>query len=99
MCVRTLMGSEAVEPVVPSGPKPSSKLTRAKEKYMKLHEEMLAKEEHLREQQRARDATRNALLLPDLADNILASSTTQYSLLLKKLTKYYGIIRRTKAFK
>jgi len=95
MCVRTLMGSEVGEPVVPSTPKPNSKLSRAKEKYMKLHEEMLEKEEHLRQQERER----SALLLPDLADNVLASSTSQYSLLLKKLAKYYGIVRRTKAFK
>ncbi|EZA56739.1 hypothetical protein DMN91_000016 [Ooceraea biroi] len=93
MCVRTLMGSEAGEPVVPPGPKLNSKLSRAKEKYTKLHEEMLEKEEHLRRQERS------TLLLPDLADNVLASSTTRYSLLLKKLTKFYGIVRRTKAFK
>lgn len=95
MCVRTLMGNEAGEPVISSGARPNDKFTRAKEKYMKLHEEMLAKEKHLRRQMRAR----STLLLPDLADNVLASSTTQYSLLLKKLAKYYGAVRRTKAFK
>lgn len=92
MCVRTLVGSETT---LFDSKKKNGKSSRAKEKYTKLHEEMLEKEELLRQRERER----NALYLPDLADNVLASSTVHYSLLLKKLTKYYEIVDHSRAFK
>ncbi|XP_020292106.1 transmembrane protein 205 [Pseudomyrmex gracilis] len=98
MCVRTLVGNEMTsEPVVrsPSESKHSNRLSRAKEKYMKLHDEMLEREELTRRQQRAE----KSFYLPDLADDVLAASTVHYSLLLMKLAKYYQIVRRSKAFK
>lgn len=98
MCVRTLVGNEMTsEPVVraPSESKHSNRLSRAKEKYMKLHDEMLEKEKLARRQQRAE----KSFYLPDLADDVLAASTVHYSLLLMKLAKYYQIVRRSKAFK
>lgn len=96
MCVRTLVGSETGETSTLFDPKQrSGKLSRAKEKYMRVHDEMLEKEELLRR----REQERNALYLPDLADDILAASTVYYSLLLKKLTEYYEVVRRSKAVK
>ncbi|CAL1679764.1 unnamed protein product [Lasius platythorax] len=98
MCVRTLAGSETSETTATALPdsKPrSGKLSRAKEKYMRVHQEMLEKEEHLRQREREK----SSIYLPDLADNLLAASTAHYSLLLKKLAEYYEVVRRTKAFK
>lgn len=97
MCVRTLAGNEMGETtstaLTASSPR-GGKLS-TKEKYIRRHDEMLQKEELLRRQERER----NALNLPDLADNVLAASTVYYSLLLKNLAEYYEVIRRTKAFK
>ncbi|GAB1869197.1 Transmembrane protein 205 [Camponotus japonicus] len=92
MCVRTLVGNETM---LFDSKKKSSKLSRAKEKYTKLHEKMLEKEELLRQ----REQERNAFYLPDLADNVLTASTVYYRLLLKKLIKYYEIVGHSKAFK
>lgn len=90
MCVRTLMGNEPT-----SGSKQCGKTSRVKEKYMRLYEEMLEKEELQRQQARAE----NVLYLPDLADDVLVVSTNHYSLILKKLSTYYEVVRRSKAFK
>lgn len=97
MCVRTLAGNEMGETTtaLPDSKQRSNKLSRTKEKYIRLHEEMLQKEELLRRQEQER----NALYLPDLADNVLAASTAYYSLLLKNLAEYYEVVRRTKMFK
>ncbi|XP_011639738.1 transmembrane protein 205 [Pogonomyrmex barbatus] len=96
MCVRTLMEtSELIAPSVGTDLKQDEKLSRAKEKYMKLHDEMLKKEELQRQQEQAEDA----LYLPDLADGVLVASTAHYNLLLKKLSMYYNVARRSKAFK
>lgn len=92
MCVRTLVGNETM---LFDSKKKSGKLSRAKEKYTKLHEKMLEKEELLRQ----REQERNAFYLPDLADNVLTASTIYYRLLLKKLIKYYEIVGHSKAFK
>lgn len=84
MCVRTLMGNETSEPSAPADSK------------RRLHEETLGQEEEeedlLRQQERAQN-------LPDLADHVLAISTVCYSLLLKKLVKYYEVVCRSKVFK
>lgn len=79
MCVRTL--AETSEPIVSADSK------------QRLHEEILEKEDLLREGQK------RAQNLPDLADYLLALSTSYYSLLLKKLVKYYEAACRSKAFK
>jgi len=95
MCVRTLVGNEN-EPIAPiTGSRQCEKMSRTKEKYMRLYEEMLEKEEL----QRQREQVENALYLPDLADDVLIASTNHYSLMLKKLSTYYEIVRRSKAFK
>lgn len=92
MCVRTLVGNETIEPITSSK---KSKTSRTKEKYIRLYEEMLAKEEL----QRQREQEENTLFLPDLADDVLVASTNHYSLILKKLSSYYEVVRRSKAFK
>ncbi|KYN43296.1 hypothetical protein ALC56_02244 [Trachymyrmex septentrionalis] len=95
MCVRTLIGNETSEPIAPIiDSKQCSKL-RAKEKYIKLYEEMLEKEKL----QRQREQAENALFLPDLADDVLVASTNHYSQILKKLSTYYEVMRRSKMFK
>ncbi|XP_012525345.1 transmembrane protein 205 [Monomorium pharaonis] len=101
MCVRTLLGNETSEslliaPSVIADSKRCDKLSRTKEKYMRLYEEMLEKEEQQRQEQEREE---NALFLPDLADDVLAASTNHYGLLLKKLSTYYEIVRRSKVFK
>lgn len=97
MCVRTLVGNEMSEPIAPTADSKryDSKMSRTKEKYMRLYEEMLKEDELKRRRERAEDA----IYLPDLADDVLATSTNHYSLMLKKLSKYYEVVRRTKAFK
>ncbi|XP_011874210.1 PREDICTED: transmembrane protein 205 [Vollenhovia emeryi] len=97
MCVRTL-GNETSEPLAPStvSSKQCGKTSRAREKYMKLYEEMLEKEQH---QRRRAQADEDALYLPDLADDVLMASTNHYSLLLKKVSACYEVARRSKAFK
>lgn len=54
------------------------------------HEETSEKKDLPRQQERAQN-------LPDLADYALAISTVYYSLLLKKLAKYYEVLCRSKA--
>lgn len=103
MCVRSLMGNEVVaEPVAPtidmkrpSDRKTGNRMTRVKEKYIKLHEKMLNSErdELVRRQQE------QMCYVPDLADGILAVSTAYYSLLLEKLAEYCEIARHSKVFK
>lgn len=95
MCVRTL-GNETTtsEPIGDSGQDVKrSKASRVKDKYMRLYEEMLEKEELQRRQ------AENVLYLPDLADDVLVVSSNHYSLMLKKLSTYYKIVRHSKAFK
>ncbi|KAL0134565.1 hypothetical protein PUN28_001394 [Cardiocondyla obscurior] len=96
MCVRTLVGNETGEPIAPvADTKQYGKASRIKEKYMKLYEEMLEKDELQRRRVQAEDA----LFLPDLADDVLVASTNHYSVILKKLSAYYEVVRRTKMFK
>ncbi|XP_043265781.1 transmembrane protein 205 [Colletes gigas] len=92
MCVRTLVGIESSEPVVAH--QQNNKLQKAKEKYMKLHDDLIAKELEIVEQQKTQ-----AVVIPELADDILRSSTVNYSSLLKVLARYYETIRQTKFFK
>ncbi|KAG7200536.1 hypothetical protein KM043_001098 [Ampulex compressa] len=85
MCVRTLVGGEAVQQ------QEDGKLRRAKEKYIRLHDEMVSKEQEQREAE--------ALYIPDLADGILTSGTLDYNAFLKALSRYYEAVRGTKIFK
>lgn len=87
------MGNETIAPIADS--KQCAKTSRAKEKYMRIYEEMLEKDELERRQAQEE----SALYLPDLADNVLVVSTNHYSLLLKKLSTYYEVVRRSKASK
>lgn len=101
MCVRSSVGNESVEVILPSSSNAkktqSDRLTRIKEKYIKVHDDMLdrEKQELLRQQQQERASYH----VSDLADHVLAVSTIHYSLLLQKMAKYYKIVSRTKAFK
>lgn len=98
MCVRSSMGNEIVEPIVLSCSAKrtqSDRLTRVKEKYIRLHDEMLDREKQERQQQQQQ----SMFHVSDLVDHLFATSTIQYSLLLQKLAEYYEIIRHTKAFK
>ena len=92
MCVRTLVGTETCEPVVVHNQ--SNRLQKAKEKYMKLHDDLVAKELEMIEQQKTQ-----AVFIPELADDILRASTINYSSLLKALAKYYETVQQTKFFK
>ncbi|KYN19663.1 PREDICTED: transmembrane protein 205 [Trachymyrmex cornetzi] len=95
MCVRTLIGNETNEPIAPVTDSKQCSKSRVKEKYVKLYEEMIEKEKL----QRQREQAENALFLPDLADDVLVTSTNHYSQILKKLSTYYEVTRRSKVFK
>ncbi|XP_012058176.1 PREDICTED: transmembrane protein 205 [Atta cephalotes] len=95
MCVRTLIGNETSEPIAPITDSKQCSKSRVKEKYIKLYEEMIEKEKL----QRQREQAENALFLPDLADDVLVASTNHYSQILKKLSTYYEVMRRSKVFK
>jgi len=95
MCVRTLIGNETSEPIAPITDSKQCSKSRVKEKYIKLYEEMIEKEKL----QRQREQAENALFLPDLADDVLDASTNHYSQILKKLSTYYEVMRRSKVFK
>ena len=92
MCVRTLVGTETCEPVVVHNQ--SNKLQKAKEKYMKLHDDLVAKELEMIEQQKTQ-----AVFIPELADDILRASTINCTSLLKAVAKYYEAVQQTKFFK
>ncbi|XP_053976335.1 transmembrane protein 205 [Hylaeus volcanicus] len=90
MCVRTVVGIESSEPVVVHQ---QNKLQKAKEKYMKLHDELVARELEIVEEQKTQ------VYMPEIADDILKTSTVNYSSLLKVLTNYCETIQQTKFFK
>ncbi|XP_014472309.1 PREDICTED: transmembrane protein 205 [Dinoponera quadriceps] len=91
MCVRSLVDIETVAPSA----KQNDRLIRVKEKYVRLHDEMLEREkQELLRQQQQEQATFHVS-----ADHVSPISTIHYSLLLHKLAEYYEIARRTKAFK
>ncbi|XP_076301234.1 transmembrane protein 205 isoform X1 [Lasioglossum baleicum] len=94
MCLRTSLGTEPTEPVVAHPHHQNNKLQKAKEKYMKLHDELVARELSIIEEQKAQ-----AVFIPELADDILRASTIEYSSLLKKLSRYYEALQQTKFFK
>ncbi|XP_015432435.1 PREDICTED: transmembrane protein 205 [Dufourea novaeangliae] len=91
MCVRTLVGIEAMEPVVEHHQQ-NNKVQKAKEKYMKLHDERVTKKLDVIEEQKT-------VFIPELADDILRASTINYSSLLKVFTKFYESLQQTELFK
>ncbi|XP_034193518.1 transmembrane protein 205 [Osmia lignaria lignaria] len=93
MCVRTVVGTESSKPVAVYNNQ-QNKFQKAKEKYMKLHDEMVAKELEIIEERKSQ-----TVFIPELADDILRASTINYSSLLKVLSKYYEAIQQTKIFK
>lgn len=92
MCVRTLFGTESSGPVVVYNNQ--NKLQKAKEKYMKLHDDLVTKELEMLKQRKTQ-----TVFIPELADDILRASTINYSSLLKALSNYYESIQQTKIFK
>ncbi|KAI4484256.1 hypothetical protein M0804_007712 [Polistes exclamans] len=110
MCVRTLAGNETINPMeIPqeknntqqlnnnnnNNNNNNSKLQKAKEKYMKIHDEMIARELQVIQERRSVDK----FFAPDLADDFLAASTIKYSVFLNALTRYYEAIQRSQIFK
>ncbi|XP_033320918.1 transmembrane protein 205 [Megalopta genalis] len=93
MCLRTSLGIESMEPAV-AHHQQNNKLQKAKEKYMKLHDDLVAKELNIIKEQKT-----DAVFIPELADDILRASTINYSSLLKTLSKYYETLQQTKFFK
>lgn len=94
MCVRTLLGTETNEPVVVYNNQ--NKLQKAKEKYIKLHDDLVTKEKELEIVKQRKNQT---VFIPELADDILRASTINYSSLLKVLCNYYEAMQQTKIFK
>ncbi|KAK1125763.1 hypothetical protein K0M31_005307 [Melipona bicolor] len=92
MCVRTLLGTETNEPVVVYNNQ--NKLQKAKEKYIKLHDDLVTKELEIIKQRK-----NQTVFIPELADDILRASTINYSSLLKVLSNYYEVLQQTKIFK
>lgn len=92
MCVRTLVGTETSGSVVVYNNQ--NKLQKAKEKYVKLHDDMITKELEIIEERKNR-----TVFIPGLADDILRVSAINYSSLLKALSKYYEAMQQTKFFK
>lgn len=111
MCVRTLVGNETLNPVEiepheedkqhphrrrnNASSSNSNKLLKAKEKYMKIHDEMITRElEVMRERRKV-----ETIFDPDLADDLLAASTIKYKILLNVLSRYYEALQGSKIFK
>ncbi|XP_015184922.1 PREDICTED: transmembrane protein 205 [Polistes dominula] len=109
MCVRTLAGNETINPMEISAEKNNTqqlnnnvnnnnnnnRLQKAKEKYMKIHDEMIARELQVIQERRSVDK----FFAPDLADDFLAASTIKYSVFVNALIRYYEAIQRSKIFK
>lgn len=107
MCVRTLVGNETLSPVeiqqeqkYSHGQKGNdingnNKLQKAKEKYMKIHDEMISRELKVTRERRKIDT----FFAPDLADDLLAASTIKYNVFLNLLSRYYEALQRCKIFK
>lgn len=93
MCVRTVVGTESSEPVVVYSNR-TNKLQKAKEKYMKLHDDMVTKELEIVNQRK-----NETVFIPELADDILRAGTINYSSILKTSAKYYEAMQQTKLFK
>ncbi|KAK2587865.1 hypothetical protein KPH14_003962 [Odynerus spinipes] len=111
MCVRTLVGNETLNPMdiqrkqeqeeqqhphrQQSGTSNNNKLLKAKEKYMKIHDEMISRELKVIEERRNVDQ----FFSPDLADDLLVASTIKYNVFLNLLSRYYEALQGSKIFK
>ena len=87
-----MLGTETNEPVVVYNNQ--NKLQKAKEKYIKLHDDLVTKELEIVKQRK-----NQTVFIPELADDILRASTINYSSLLKVLCNYYEAVQQTKIFK
>ncbi|KAL2714688.1 transmembrane protein 205 [Vespula squamosa] len=101
MCVRTLAGNETINPMEirqeenNTQRQNNNKLQKAKEKYMKIHDEMIARELQVIQERRRVDQ----FFAPDLADDILTASTIKYSVFINVLSRYYEAVQRSQIFK
>ncbi|XP_046829917.1 transmembrane protein 205 [Vespa crabro] len=101
MCVRTLAGNETFNPMEirqeenNTQRQNNNKLKKAKEKYMKIHDEMIARELQVIQERRRVDQ----FFSPDIADDILTASTIKYSVFINVLSRYYETVQRSKIFK
>ncbi|KAF7388437.1 hypothetical protein HZH68_012379 [Vespula germanica] len=73
----------------------NNKLQKAKEKYMKIHDEMIARELQVIQERRRVDQ----FFASDLADDILTASTIKYSVFINVLSRYYEAVQRSQIFK
>ncbi|XP_035728129.1 transmembrane protein 205-like [Vespa mandarinia] len=101
MCVRTLAGNETFNPMEirqeenNTQRQNNNKLKKAKEKYMKIHDEMIARELQVIQERRRVDQ----FFSPDITDDILTASTIKYSVFINVLSRYYETVQRSKIFK
>ncbi|KAL2738473.1 transmembrane protein 205 [Vespula maculifrons] len=101
MCVRTLAGNETINPMEirqeenNTQRQNNNKLQKAKEKYMKIHDEMIARELQVIQERRRVDQ----FFASDLADDILTASTIKYSVFINVLSRYYEAVQRSQIFK
>lgn len=105
MCVRTLAGgnNETLNPMeirqednnAQRQNNNNNKLKKAKEKYMKIHDEMIARELQVIQERRRVDQ----FFPSDIADDILTASTIKYSVFINVLSRYYEAVQRSQIFK
>ncbi|XP_015609859.1 transmembrane protein 205 [Cephus cinctus] len=93
MCVRTVTNEEPIRTTLAMENNPT-KLTKAKEKYMKLHEEMIEREEA----EALRQEKAQTLYVPSINNDILAMSTIQYSIIFDKFSQYYSVWQQSKTY-
>ncbi|XP_043284915.1 uncharacterized protein [Venturia canescens] len=103
MCVRTgtddtIGGRRTIEENVPiDRTQFPNKLTRAKEKYMKIHDEIVERE--LAAGKQIVDDNDEDIAHANLADNLLAKCTIKYGNLMNRLVRHYENFRQSDACK
>ncbi|XP_012274504.1 transmembrane protein 205 [Orussus abietinus] len=90
MCLKSSMGVEAADAIV----RQQAGLIKAKEKYVKLHDEMVTRELEIIGQKQA-----GSLCLVDVANYLLATSSVKYGALLDALQRHYVAVQRSKTYK
>ena len=105
MCVRTLIVNEtnqtnAVHSTIVEEKKiqqlsHQEKLTKAKEKYMKIHDEIVERDLEMMEQRRIE----NDIFISEISDDILAKSTAKYGVLITLIAKWYAIFQQSNIHK
>ena len=107
MCVRTLTGNE-VESVQTDSPvvqnelegkqsKNPDKLTKAKEKYIKLHNDMVTKERKLEVDRQQK--INHDLFMPEINQDILAKGTAIFGNFCSKVSTRYSDFQQTKFYR